>query len=146
MLEHKQTDNVLIQEYVHHKWALHVKGLWYYSPNEPLPSLTLIGSPNFGHCSVHQDLQAQVAIVIADQELGDTFHEEKTHLYSRVQQVICETFEWSERIIPVWVYCVVPSATFVPIFQFANNSRFWKWWKTQHVVMNVYSGVLGINE
>ena len=82
MLEHKQTVNVLIQEYVHHKWALHVKGLWYYSPNEPLPSLTLIGSPNFGHCSVHQDLQAQV----------DTFHE-KTHLYSRVQQVTYETFE-----------------------------------------------------
>lgn len=85
MLEHKQ-------EYVHHKWAFHVKGLWYYSPNEPLPSFTLIGSPNFGHCSVHQDLQAQVAIVTADQELGDTFHE-KTHLYSRVQQVTCETFE-----------------------------------------------------
>ena len=106
MLEHKQTVNVLIQEYVHHKWALHVKGLWYYSPNGPLPSLTLIGSPNFGHRSVYRDLEAQVAIVTADQELSEALHKEKTHLYRRVQQVTCETFEQSERKIPVWVYCV----------------------------------------
>ena len=59
-----------------------MKGLWYYPPNEPLPSLTLIGSPNLGHGSVYQDLEAQVAIVTVDQELSYTLHEEKTQLYS----------------------------------------------------------------
>ena len=106
ILEHKQTDNILVQEYIRHKWTFHVKGLWYYPPNEPLPSLTLIGSPNFGHRSVYRDLEAQVAIVTADQELSEALHKEKTHLYRRVQQVTCETFERSERKIPVWVYCV----------------------------------------
>lgn len=83
-----------------------MKGLWYYPPNEPLPSLTLIGSPNFGHRSVYRDLEAQVAIVTTDQDLSEALHKEKTNLYSRVQQVTCETFEQSERKIPVWVYCV----------------------------------------
>ena len=95
-----------MQEYVRAKWTFHVKGLWFYPPKEPLPSLTLIGSPNFGHRSVYRDLEAQVAIVTADQELSEALHEEKTRLYNRIQQVTCQTFERPERKIPVWVYCV----------------------------------------
>ena len=98
---YKQTDNISVLEYIHHKWTFHVKGLWYYPPNEPLPSFTLIGSPNFGHGSVYQDLEAQVAIVTVDQELSYTLHEEKTQLHSRVQEVTCETFEWREHKLPV---------------------------------------------
>ena len=29
-------------------WTFHGKGLWYYLPSYSLPSLTFIGSPNFG--------------------------------------------------------------------------------------------------
>ena len=103
---YKQTNNISVLEYIHHKWTFHVKGLWYYPPNEPLPSLTLIGSPNLGHGSVYQDLEAQVAIVTVDQELSYTLHEEKTQLYSWVQKVTCEKFEWCEHKLPVWVYFV----------------------------------------
>ncbi|KAJ7373534.1 CDP-diacylglycerol--glycerol-3-phosphate 3-phosphatidyltransferase [Desmophyllum pertusum] len=82
ILEHKQTENISVHEYVRDNWTFHAKGLWYYPSNGPLPSLTLIGSPNFGHCSVYRDLEAQVAIVTSNQGLSKALHEEKTRLYN----------------------------------------------------------------
>ena len=95
-----------MHEYVRDKWTFHAKGLWYYLPNEPLPSLTLIGSPNFGHRSVYRDLEAQVAIVTNNQGLSEALHEEKGRLYNSAERVTRETFLLPERKIPVWVYCV----------------------------------------
>lgn len=47
----------------------HFSGLWYYVGRSDRPCLTLIGSPNFGHRSVHRDLEAQIAIVTENEEL-----------------------------------------------------------------------------
>lgn len=104
--EHEQTEHISVHEYVRDKWTFHAKGLWYYFPNESLPSLTLVGSPNFGHRSVYRDLEAQVAIVTNNQGLNEVLHEEKTYLYNSTQCVNSETFMLPERKIPVWVYCV----------------------------------------
>ena len=105
-MEHQQTENISVQEYVRDKWTFHVKGLWYYPPNEPLPSLTLIGSPNFGHRSVYRDLEAQVVIVTTNQGVSEALHEEKTRLYRNAQCVTSDTFMLPERKTPLWVYCV----------------------------------------
>ena len=40
--------------------AFHAKGVWCVQ--DGLPSLTIIGSSNFGHRSVHRDLEFQLAI------------------------------------------------------------------------------------
>lgn len=45
-----QQDRVQIQEYKRSGWTYHGKGLWLTLPGQHLPSLTLIGSPNFGKC------------------------------------------------------------------------------------------------
>ena len=104
--EHKQTERISVHEYVRNNWTFHAKGLWYYFPNESRPSLTLVGSPNFGHRSVYRDLEAQVAIVTNNQGLCEALHEEKSHLYNSAKCVTSETFMLPERKIPVWVYCV----------------------------------------
>jgi len=104
--EHKQTEHISVHEYVRNNWTFHAKGLWYYFPNESRPSLTLVGSPNFGHRSVYRDLEAQVAIVTNNQGLCEALHEEKSHLYNSAKCVTSETFMLPERKIPVWVYCV----------------------------------------
>ena len=39
---------VNIWEYERENWTFHGKGLWYYAPGASKPSLTMIGSPNFG--------------------------------------------------------------------------------------------------
>lgn len=104
--EYKQTEHISVHEYVRDKWTFHAKGLWYYFPSESWPSLTLIGSPNFGHRSVYRDLEAQVAIVTNNQSLREALHEEKSHLYNSAECVTSETFMLPERKVPVWVYCV----------------------------------------
>jgi CDP-diacylglycerol--glycerol-3-phosphate 3-phosphatidyltransferase len=53
-------ERVALCEYTRPDWTFHAKGLWATLPNESAPALTFIGSPNFGHRSVHRDLEAQV--------------------------------------------------------------------------------------
>ena len=106
ILEHEQTAHISVQEYMRDDWTFHVKGLWYYPANKPLPNLTLIGSPNFGHRSVYRDLEAQVAIVTNNRGLGEALHKEQSCLYCSAQCVTGETFKEPERKTPFWVYCV----------------------------------------
>lgn len=44
-------DRIRLYEYYRNGWTFHAKGLWYYSPGSDLPTLTFIGSPNFGRYS-----------------------------------------------------------------------------------------------
>ena len=41
-------DCIKYLEYYRKGWTFHGKGLWYYSDGEPWPSLTLMGSTNYG--------------------------------------------------------------------------------------------------
>ena len=43
-----QSQRIQLFEYFRENWTFHAKGLWYYLPQKTLPSLTLVGSPNFG--------------------------------------------------------------------------------------------------
>ena len=43
-----QAQRIQLYEYLRDNWTFHSKGLWYYRPQKSLPSLTLVGSPNFG--------------------------------------------------------------------------------------------------
>lgn len=43
------TKRIQLREFVRPDWTYHAKGLWYTPPNQKRPSLTLIGSSNFGN-------------------------------------------------------------------------------------------------
>ncbi|XP_071507776.1 CDP-diacylglycerol--glycerol-3-phosphate 3-phosphatidyltransferase, mitochondrial-like [Diadema antillarum] len=98
---------IRLYEYYRDSWTFHVKGLWYYLPGQRLPTLTLIGSPNFGHRSVHRDLEAQLAIVTQNDSLREQLHTEQERLYARSQMVTGETFTKPDRKVPLWTKLVV---------------------------------------
>ncbi|XP_022916685.1 CDP-diacylglycerol--glycerol-3-phosphate 3-phosphatidyltransferase, mitochondrial [Onthophagus taurus] len=96
-----QNDRVTFQEYLRQGWTYHAKGLWYYTENSRYPSLTLIGSPNFGERSVKRDLETQIAIITENEELKKEMHNECQRLYGLGLPVT------EYRIIPKWVYAMV---------------------------------------
>ncbi|XP_035695175.1 CDP-diacylglycerol--glycerol-3-phosphate 3-phosphatidyltransferase, mitochondrial-like [Branchiostoma floridae] len=97
-----QQDRIRLQEYIRNNWTFHGKGLWFYHPGEDLPSLTLVGSPNFGYRSVHRDLEAQLAIVTDNWALRQQLHQEQRHLYQGTEEVTKETFQRPDRQVPSW--------------------------------------------
>uniref|UniRef100_A0A915PNA5 CDP-diacylglycerol--glycerol-3-phosphate 3-phosphatidyltransferase n=1 Tax=Setaria digitata TaxID=48799 RepID=A0A915PNA5_9BILA len=60
--------NVRLFEYSRQGWSYHAKGLWI-NPKKSSVSATVIGSSNFGHRSVHRDLEAQFLIVMCNERL-----------------------------------------------------------------------------
>ncbi|XP_071763988.1 CDP-diacylglycerol--glycerol-3-phosphate 3-phosphatidyltransferase, mitochondrial [Centroberyx gerrardi] len=103
-----QQERVHLHEYHRSQWTFHAKGLWYYLQGQDRPCLTLIGSPNFGYRSVHRDLEAQIAIVTANQELQAQLQEEQEMLYQRSTEVSGSTFERPDRRVKLWVKLVTP--------------------------------------
>ncbi|GFR58042.1 CDP-diacylglycerol--glycerol-3-phosphate 3-phosphatidyltransferase [Elysia marginata] len=102
----KQTDRIHMMEYTREGWTFHGKGLWYYLPSQALPSLTLVGSPNFGYRSVYKDLECQVAIVTKNKGLQEQLREEHVHMYSSSQNVTEATFQRRDRYVPLWTRVV----------------------------------------
>ena len=43
-----QEHRVKLYEYSKDGWTFHSKGIWYYPLNNSLPSMTIIGSSNYG--------------------------------------------------------------------------------------------------
>ncbi|XP_044253422.1 CDP-diacylglycerol--glycerol-3-phosphate 3-phosphatidyltransferase, mitochondrial isoform X2 [Tribolium madens] len=93
-----QQHRIDLFEYLRDKWTYHGKGLWYYASRDSNPSLTLIGSPNFGERSVKRDLETQLAIVTENSVLKKELHEECQRLYGFGRPA--ET----ERAVPKWVH------------------------------------------
>ncbi|KAG8225288.1 hypothetical protein J437_LFUL001902 [Ladona fulva] len=96
-------------EYCRNGWTFHAKGLWYTPSNsKALPSLTLIGSPNFGYRSVERDLETQIALVTHNKGLQQRLAEERDRLYANSpEQLSAITFTQPERAVPLWVKCFV---------------------------------------
>lgn len=100
-IKYKQSNRIILREYLKKGWTYHAKGLWYYSPGSQLPCLTLIGSPNFGERSVKRDLETQLAIVTDNEELKKKMHMECNELYKLGTPIE------KNRIIPMWVHGMV---------------------------------------
>lgn len=97
-----------LHEYRRQGWTFHAKGLWYTRPGHLLPSLTMVGSPNFGWRSVQRDLESQVVVVTRNPALRKALHEEHSRLYAQGTQVTDDTFTVPGRAVPLWVRCVMP--------------------------------------
>ncbi|XP_046579098.1 CDP-diacylglycerol--glycerol-3-phosphate 3-phosphatidyltransferase, mitochondrial-like isoform X1 [Haliotis rubra] len=101
-----QTQRIQMFEYFRDKWTFHVKGLWYYLPGESLPSLTFIGSPNFGYRSVYRDLECQLAVVTENTRLREQLREEHVRLYQSSNLVTSELFKRKDGHVPMWAKAV----------------------------------------
>jgi len=106
VIDRDQDSRIALHEFSRDDWTFHAKGLWYYMPGESLPSLTLIGSPNFGFRSVSRDLEAQLAVVTENRALRLRLDEERRNLYSRASRVDRQTFSDDDHAVPNWVVLV----------------------------------------
>lgn len=52
LLQNNRLADVKILEYRRPEWTYHAKGIWYQKKCESLPSLTVLGSSNFGHINL----------------------------------------------------------------------------------------------
>ncbi|KZC05620.1 CDP-diacylglycerol--glycerol-3-phosphate 3-phosphatidyltransferase, mitochondrial [Dufourea novaeangliae] len=101
----RQQKRVTLWEFIRPGWTYHAKGLWYSLPGQEKPSLTLIGSPNFGYRSVSKDLETQIAVVTKNEKLQTELQKEHERLFSCAKPVTKKTFTEHDRVPPTWV-CV----------------------------------------
>lgn len=75
-------------EYKKPNWTFHAKGMWCYLPHESnLPSMTLIGSSNFGFRSRQRDIEAQLFVVTVEPALRKKLQQETDSLFVHGQRV-----------------------------------------------------------
>ncbi|CAG8575754.1 5097_t:CDS:2 [Ambispora gerdemannii] len=93
-------DIIKIMEYNRPAWTFHAKGLWCYTNGETRPSLTMIGSPNYGYRSTERDLEAEIIIITKNASLKEDLHRESSRLSEHTEAVNAETFQRPERKVP----------------------------------------------
>jgi len=54
VLKSQQQSRITLHEYSRAGWTVHAKGLWYHLPNQSLPAMTTVGSPNFGRLTHYE--------------------------------------------------------------------------------------------
>ncbi|XP_052070712.1 CDP-diacylglycerol--glycerol-3-phosphate 3-phosphatidyltransferase, mitochondrial-like [Mytilus californianus] len=106
--KYEQHDRIKLREYFRNKWTFHVKGLWYYLKKDSQPSMSIVGSANFGYRSVYRDLECQCAIVTNNNQLQQQLKEEHIRLYQSSTLVSRETFLQNDRHVPLWIRIVTP--------------------------------------
>lgn len=86
MVNHKF--GIELFEYKKLNWTFHAKGMWCYLPNDGiLPSMTLIGSSNFGFRSRQRDIEAQLFLVTLEPSLRQKLQDETDRLFLHGQRV-----------------------------------------------------------
>lgn len=101
--DYRRKDGISLFEYCRKGWTFHGKGMWSYMPGESLPSMTMIGSPNFGFRSVNRDLEAQLVIVTKNEKLRKQLHKEQTCFLKYSREINNDTFRQQRYRVPRWV-------------------------------------------
>ncbi|XP_022313163.2 CDP-diacylglycerol--glycerol-3-phosphate 3-phosphatidyltransferase, mitochondrial-like isoform X1 [Crassostrea virginica] len=99
---------IRLYEYYRSQWTYHVKGLWYYLPNQNRPFLSMMGSSNFGHRSVYRDVECQIALVTQNKQLQAQLHQEQTNFFANGVETNEVTFQQDDRYVPLWVRLASP--------------------------------------
>uniref|UniRef100_A0A0R3RSW5 CDP-diacylglycerol--glycerol-3-phosphate 3-phosphatidyltransferase n=1 Tax=Elaeophora elaphi TaxID=1147741 RepID=A0A0R3RSW5_9BILA len=94
--------NIRLFEYNRPGWTYHAKGLWIDSKHSSL-SATMIGSSNFGHRSVHRDLEAQFLIITRNEKLKVKLQEERSRILDDAIKVDTSTFLRRDHFVPLWI-------------------------------------------
>ncbi|MCO5559067.1 hypothetical protein L7F22_012659 [Adiantum nelumboides] len=73
---------IQLYEYKRPNWTFHAKGMWCYLPHDSnFPSMTLIGSSNFGFRSRQRDIEAQLYVVTMEPALRKKLQAETESLF-----------------------------------------------------------------
>ncbi|ODM92515.1 CDP-diacylglycerol--glycerol-3-phosphate 3-phosphatidyltransferase, mitochondrial [Orchesella cincta] len=102
-----QHKRISMWEYIRPKWTFHAKGLWFYPVGAKLPMLTLVGSPNFGHRSVHRDLETQLYLITLNKGLRQKLNEEQANVFENAKPFSSLEIVKPERSVPMWVRMVI---------------------------------------
>ncbi|KAJ2206101.1 CDP-diacylglycerol--glycerol-3-phosphate 3-phosphatidyltransferase [Coemansia sp. RSA 521] len=100
-------NDISIEEYMRDGWTFHGKGVWSYL-NQPLPQLTMIGSPNYGYRSIYRDLEAQVTVVPGNTQLQKDIHQEALGLLAHSKIVSQDELKQRTRGSPLWLRGLKP--------------------------------------
>ncbi|KAI7862237.1 hypothetical protein BDF14DRAFT_1858466 [Spinellus fusiger] len=90
-------DAISIEEYRRPGWTYHAKGLWIRLAQQAWPSVTTIGSTNFGHRSSNRDLEAQAVVVTCNETLQRALDKEVSGLEAYSNVVSGSTFAVQDR-------------------------------------------------
>ncbi|KAF2103219.1 phosphatidylglycerophosphate synthase [Rhizodiscina lignyota] len=88
-------------------WTYHAKGLWITEPEEDDPSITIIGSYNYGERSSRLDLEQDVMIVTKNEELKRQIGKEENSILANAQRVTREELSTGERRTQLILYVLV---------------------------------------
>ena len=92
-----RVDRIDVLEYCRPDWTYHAKGIWLYLPGQQLPSVSLIGSPNFGYRSLERDLEAQIMLVTRNETLRRQMHQELEGISTHCERVTETLFLRKDR-------------------------------------------------
>eukprot|EP00039_Didymoeca_costata_P006574 m.91448 g.91448 ORF g.91448 m.91448 type:complete len:464 (-) comp13304_c0_seq4:131-1522(-) len=93
---------VVLVEYLRAGWTFHAKGLWLYLHGNNYPSVSFIGSSNFGYRSTKKDLECQVAVLTNNETLKMQLHQECMAMTKHGNPVTSQTFSAPDRGIKLW--------------------------------------------
>jgi len=103
ILSCRQSYRMKLKEYFRQGWTFHAKGIWLTWPGETQPSVTLLGSPNYGYRSVHRDLETQFVVVTEHEILKRQLMDEKIRLFRCGQVIDSSTFLQRDHFVPIWL-------------------------------------------
>lgn len=81
-------------------WTL---GIWFTFPGEQTPSLTIIGSANFGYRSQERDSEAQVILMTTNKALKEQLGKELDVLFTYTEAINDAVFSRPNRSVPFWI-------------------------------------------
>lgn len=85
-------DRVRVLEWQRQGWTFHAKGLWLGEASAPaLPTLTALGSTNFGTRSTERDVECQFFLTTSDAALQESIAKERDALFSYARPVTDES-------------------------------------------------------
>lgn len=79
-----------------------------HANNDPLPMLTVIGSPNFGYRSAERDLEAQCVLITRNPALRQRLHEVYRCACACVSML--EQHAYANDLLHIWHHAEPPLA------------------------------------
>lgn len=92
LAKHREAlEHVSFAEYTRPGWVFHAKGLWLTPPapnglDADGPTVTFVGSSNFGYRSVLRDLENQLIVRTKNSQLRGRMAAERDEIFSRAQK------------------------------------------------------------
>lgn len=99
----KPHGSLQISEWFVDGWTYHGKGMWWVKKGEAFPTVTNVGSSNYGVRSVNRDLEAQITLITESSDLQKQMGDEVDNLLANAKVVTHDTFKREDYAVKKWV-------------------------------------------